>query len=250
MKTQELYELPGGTRVLLQLSEGGREEGIGGLCASMPESFRQRADLNENTLVSMDITTDSDPGRFSDLAALCSRLVTAAGRRSHFEGLLLLNISELMEPDCDEPRLKALGELLAMPDGLASRCVTVLYGPRNQRELLICADLLDADGCLMAAELEDSSRCLTLAQLLEREQLSCESREVQEQLQEVMTRMAAYRDFMPVKLLRSCRAGGLITRASLDRAVSDPLSYMNRICKRAELGVTNESARRIGFGRE
>lgn len=250
MKAQDIYELPGGTRVLLQLSEAAREEEIGGLCASMTDSFRHRADLNENTLVSMDITADSDPGRFSDLGALCSRLVNAAGRRSHFEGLLLLNISELMEPVADEARLKALGELLALPDGLASRCVTVLYGPRMQRELLVCADLLDADGCLVAAELEDSSLSLTLGELLKREQLICENKEVQQRLQEVMTRMTEYKDFVPVKLLRSCRTGSLITRASLDRVIGDPMSYMNRICKRAELGVANESARRIGFGRE
>ncbi|MBQ8150343.1 MAG: hypothetical protein IJ041_07475 [Clostridia bacterium] len=250
MNVNEIYQLPMGSRVLLLVSEGSREEMIGALCAAMPEAFRRRADLNENTLVTMDMTPDSEQARFSDLSALCSRLVTAAGRRSHFEGLLLLNISELMDLKENTGRLKALGELLAMPDGLASRCTTVLYGPRDDREMLLCADLLDADGCLVAAELKKSCMNLTLDEMLQQEKMICQDRTVKERLLLVMAQMNEYKDFVPVKFLRSCRSGNLITRESLDRVEQDPLSYMNRICRRAEMGASVDTGRRIGFGRE
>ncbi len=250
MNASEIYNLPMGSRALLLTLEENREEAISALCAAMPDEFRRRADLNENTLVTMDMTPDNEPDHFRDLGALCGRLVTAAGRRSHFEGLLLLNISALMDMKENTCRLKALGELLAMPDGLASRCTTVLYGPGDDREMLLCADFLDADGCLVAAELEKSSVEFNLDEMLQQEKMICQSGAVKERLQAMLARMAGYKDFAPVKFLRSCRSGNLITNESLDKAEKDPLSYMNRICRRAEMGVSVDNGRRIGFGRE
>ena len=142
MNIAEIYKAAPGSRFLAVCSQRAQEEMVDTLCSAMPEEFREKTLLNAGPIVSMDIAPDDHPNRFSDLLGLCGKLIVSAGRRSHFEGLLLLNVSGLTA-SADRTRLKALGEVLALKDGLASKCVTLIYGPEKERDALPCADDLD-----------------------------------------------------------------------------------------------------------
>lgn len=247
MQITDIYSCAPGSRFLVSCPEKAQEDMVSALCAAMPEDFRRRARLNVSPIASMDMAPDENPNRFSDLLGLCGKLVTSAGQRSHFEGLLLLGVGALAETGRDGMRLKALGELLAMPDGLASRCITVLYGPHRERQLLACADALDFDGRLKVIAYEPPAR-ETLDELLQKADVRCADRDTQKRLEKLLREMADTEGFSAGKLVRICAdAQGLITAGTLTDMLEDPYSYVNRIRKSAQLRRDRTGSHRIGF---
>ena len=165
MNIADIYAHTPGSRFLTSCPYKAPEALLDYIYSSMPAAFKVRTALNSSSVTSMDISPDENPNRFSDLLGLCAKLVSAAGKRSHFEGLLIINISALSPTPDNTIRLKALGELLSMKDGLASQCITLLYGPEKERELLVCADYLDFDGKLKVICYEQENK-LSLTDLL------------------------------------------------------------------------------------
>ena len=247
MQITDIYTCAPGSRFLVSCPERAQEDMVSALCAAMPEDFRRRARLNISPIASMDMTPDENPNRFSDLLGLCGKLVTSAGQRSHFEGLLLLGVGSLSETGRDSMRLKALGELLAMPDGLASRCITVLYGPHREKELLSCADALDFDGRLKVIAYEPPAH-EALAELLQKAHLRCADGDTEGRLDKLLNELSGLEGFSAGKLVRICADDhGLITAGTLGSMLDDPYSYVNRIRRFAGIGQNKPCTHRIGF---
>lgn len=245
MNPNDVYACAPGSRLLLFCSLPLQESMVESICLAMPPLLRQKTALNTSPITTMDIAPDSSPNHFSDLVSLCARLIAAAGRRSHYEGLLLLNIDALLHPAQDTLRLKALGELLAMPDGLASACITVLYGPDKESEALACADALDFDGRLRII-CYDQPLAPSLQELLERASLRCDTSETEHMLESVLEEMANCERFNAGRFVKTCGNGlGLITENSVRQTLVDPYSYINRI--RRGIGKPDSNTRRIGF---
>ena len=247
MRIADVYSSAPGSRFLISCPARMQEDMTAALCAAMPEDFRRRTRLNASPIASMDMAPDENPNRFGDLLGLCGKLITAAGQRSHFEGLLLLGVGSLSETGRDSVRLKALGELLAMPDGLASRCITVLYGPHREKELLACADDLDFDGRLKVFAYEQPS-CGTLAALLDEAGLRCADSLTASLLEATLKEFEHAEGFSASKLLRICgNEHGIITSAAITTLTDDPYSYIGRIRRSTELRQDRSSVSRIGF---
>lgn len=247
MNFKEIYTSAPGSRLLLFCGQAMQERMAESICLAMPPAFGQRAALNASSITAMDIAPDSSPNSFGDLASLCARLIAAAGRRSHYEGLLLLNIGALLRPAQDTIRLKALGELLAMKEGLASECVTVLYGPCREGEALACADALDFDGRLRISRYEQT-RALSLPDLLERAALRCDTSETERLLESTLQEMADFENFNANRFVMACRDDpGLITLRSVRRTLGDPYSYINRVRKGIGGRDCEGGSRRMGF---
>lgn len=92
----DIYAHAPGSRFLASCPSKAQEDMLDYIYASMPATFKARTALNSSSVTSMDIAPDETPNRFSDLLGLCTKLVSAAGKRSHFEGLLIINISALL----------------------------------------------------------------------------------------------------------------------------------------------------------
>lgn len=248
MNMTDVFSAPTPARILLCCAENEREDMVSSFSAALPDDLRDRAHLNDTPLLSMDLAGNEPPDRFSDLLRLCGRLISAAHYRSHFEGLLLLNITDLIDFPIQETRLKALGELLAMPDGVASRCLTVIYGPENDRELLQCANALDFDGRLRVGFFEQDRKKHALADLLLEHSLRCTAATARTLLTGILSEMSAYPGFSAAKLLCSCaNVRGLITESAIRRHLQDPYSYLNRIKRTAQLKGELSRSRVIGF---
>jgi len=234
MTINDIYTLSPGSRVLALCPEKAREALVENLCASMPRSFKTGTELNEFSVVSMDITLSIHPidaNSFKDLNTLCEKLIIAAGRRSHFRGLLLLDLSGFAGNYSANTRLKALGELLAMPDGLASECVTFIYGPKREEDLLNCADCLDFDGRLAIIDCSVPGK-RGLDELLADAGFTCDN-DARQLLEDTISQMADCAEFSASKFLRSCgNSEGVITAARIDELKNDPWSYINRVRKR------------------
>lgn len=247
MNITDIYASPPGSRFLAACGAKDQEDMVDMLCSSMPPDFKARTLLNSSAIASMDIAPDENPNRFSDLLGLCAKLVSAAGRRSHFEGLLLLNVSALAGSSDNHVRLKALGELLAMKDGLASRCITLLYGPEKEREILSCADYLDFDGKLKVIDYEPANR-LSLSEILAKSALRCASPETEKLLESTLADMSGYEAFNAGKFVRTCgNDSGFITEHAVSEMLQDPYSYINRIKKAEKLRKEEPDTRKIGF---
>lgn len=245
MNIAEIYKAAPGSRFLAVCSQRVQEEMVDTLCSAMPEEFREKTLLNAGPIVSMDIAPDDHPNRFSDLLGLCGKLIVSAGRRSHFEGLLLLNVSGLTA-SADRTRLKALGEVLALKDGLASKCVTLIYGPEKERDALPCADDLDFDGRLKVISFKRSAEP-EMNELLEKYRLRCGSIRARKLVQSVLKEMAGYDGFSAGKFIQTCgNDEGVITAEAVSGMLDDPYSYVNRTRKTAKLR-DDSSARKIGF---
>ena len=246
MNIADIYKAAPGSRFLAVCGQREQEEMIGSLCSAMPEEFRARTLLNAGPIVSMDVAPDDHPNRFSDLLGLCGKLVISAGRRSHFEGLLLLNVSGLTA-SADRMRLKALGEVLALKDGLASKCVALIYGPEKEKEILQCADDLDFDGRLKVISFERSAEP-EMNELLEKYRMRCGSVKARKLVQTVLNEMAEYEGFNAGKFIRTCgNDEGVINAETVSGMLDDPYSYVNRIRKTGKLRGVDMSERRIGF---
>jgi len=240
MTVNDIYNLSPGTRVLAACPEKAREALLESLCASMPQSFKTETELNRYAVASMDITPDQDPRAFSDLHGPCAKLVSAAGRRSRFRGLLLLDISGF-RGGARDMRLKALGELLAMPDGLASECVTFIHGAETEQDLLRLADALDFDGSLVIKDRLAAEK-RGLDELLADTGLTCETNAAQ-LLEDTLSQMSGCTDFNELKFLRSCgNREGVITADRITSLKNDPWSYINRARK-----TVKSPAHRLGF---
>lgn len=243
----DIYAHAPGSRFLASCPSKAQEDMLDYIYASMPATFKARTALNSSSVTSMDIAPDETPNRFSDLLGLCTKLVSAAGKRSHFEGLLIINISALSPTPDNTIRLKALGELLSMKDGLASQCITLLYGPEKECELLVCADHLDFDGKLKVVCYEQANK-LSLSDLLTKSKLRCASPEVERLLESTLADMSSYEDFNAEKFVRFCgNARGIITESSVSEMMNDPYSYIGRIRKTANLRIEEPAKRKIGF---
>ncbi|MBQ7851064.1 MAG: hypothetical protein IJ343_15165 [Clostridia bacterium] len=247
MRITDVYTGAPGSRFLISCPVKAQEDMVTALCAAMPEEFRRRTRLNVSPIASMDLAPDDSPSRFNDLLGLCGKLITSAGQRSHFEGLLLLNVSALAETGKDSMRLRALGEMLATPDGLASRCITVIYGPHREKELLACADDLDFDGRLKVLPYEQPAR-ETLSALLEQAGLSFADAAAEKLMKKTLKELGDAEGFSAGKLVRICGNGhGLITAQTIRDLLDDPYSYINRARKNAGHGSVKTSSPRIGF---
>ncbi len=250
MTIAQLFAKPPGSRILLNCPKDDLEEIICGINASIPDGFPERTVLNSCPMVSMEITGDEDPNSFRDLAALCGRLIAAAGRKSHFCGLVLLNISGLLKHPEDRHRLKALGEVMAIRDGLASKCVTVFYGVSTENECLTAADCLDFDGRLDVEQVRSRHWHASLRVMLGKAGMTCATDEAARLLKAALREVEGDKGFDAVRFLHSCGAGNdIITEDSLRSALEDPYSYMNRF-NRTRTGKPDRcpGSRRIGFG--
>lgn len=242
-----IYAHAPGSRFLVSCPSKAQEDMLDYIYSSMPSTFKTRTALNSNSIASMDIAPDESPNRFNDLFGLCAKLISAAGKRSHFEGLLIINISALSLTPENTIRLKALGELLAMKDGLASQCITLLYGPEKECELLACADHLDFDGKLKVICYEQSNG-LSLPDLLIKSKLRCASPEIKRLLESTLADMSSYENFNATKFVRICgNERGIITESSISEIISNPYSYINRVRKAANLRIGEPAKRKIGF---
>ena len=247
MNITDVFTCSPGSRVLVACAQRTQESMIDVLCSSMPSTFKEKTHLNSTSIASMDIAPDDNSNRFSDLHGLCAKLIIAAGRRSHFEGLLLLNVSALASSPGNTMRLKALGEFLAVPEGLSSRCITIIYGPDKERDIISCADHLDYDGRLKVICYEQPNK-LSLSELLVKSSLRCASPEIEHLLESTLTDMSGYEDFNASKFVRICsNERGVITAHGMNEMLNDPYSYINRIKKAAKLQSEDPLARKIGF---
>ena len=251
MMIRQIFTKNPGTRILLHCStEDATEEIISGICSSIPDSFREKAHLNSCSVLSMEISGDDHPNGFRDLAVLCNRLVISAGKRSHFAGLLLLNISSLLKKKEDQNRLKALGEVLSVKGGLASQCITIFYGAGTEKEYLVAADCLDFDGNLMVEHVESPRLEVSVQAMLKEADMTISSDQAVLLLQSAITEMQEEIKFDTNRFFRSCTAQeGIITENSIQTALDDPYSYINRFKKMKEIlsKEKEKSGRRIGF---
>lgn len=249
MNITDIYSCPRGSRFLISCPSKVRENMVDFVCHSMPADFKAATALNSCCIASIEIVPDEMPNRFNDLLGLCAKLISTAGRRSHFEGLLIVNISALSYAFTSDNivRLKALGELLAMKDGLASRCITLLYGPEKEYDVLSCADHLDFDGKLKVICYEQPNK-LSLSELLAESKLSCASPSVEGMLKSTLTDMASCDGFNASKFIRLCgNDTGLITKDAISDMLNDPYSYINRAKKGAHLSIEESPKRKVGF---
>ena len=245
MNTATIFSMSPGSRMLLQCENENPEAMIKSLCTSVPESFSLRARLNSSGIISMEILGDDLPNSFHDLAVLCSRLIAVAGRTNHFKGLLLLNVTSLLTPCPDIDRLQALGEVLSVPDGPASECVTVLYGETTEQGFLLAANSLDFDGELIIDRFEFPDRDFSVRAALENHHFPCASETVVQFLENTVKELQSAGNPDLLKLFRSCAAAdGSITEESIRSTLKNPYSYINRM-KNAKPA---HPARRIGFG--
>lgn len=250
MQANQIFNAAPGTIILLYGEKHNIKELTHSIQSSMPDDFKARTSLNSCSIVSMDMCGDEKPNSFHDLAVLCSRLVISAGRRSHFEGLLMLNISDLITRPEDADRLKALGEILSLKNGLASKCITLLYGPTKEKEILIAAENLDFDGKLRVRRFEGTSQEDSLQALLAHTHMSCTDKRAMRLLQSTIDEMQEQRQFDPLRFFQSCEAQeGIITKDSVWAALNDPYSYINRMKKAMPLSQRDEknTVHRIGF---
>lgn len=235
-----------GSRYLALCVREHQEAMLDELCTGAETDLREQTRLNACSFASMDLSSSGeDANEFSDLSRLCGKLVVCAGRRSHFMGLLLLNIGSLLNGPDDAFRLKALGEMLTLRHGLASKCVTVLYGPTDEDELFSCADWLDFDGQLRVGAYDIRRDRVHAAEILRRTATRCDTPETEKRLQTVLSDMAEVASFCPDKLVRNCSLNGMITSASLSAQFSDPYSYLGRFMRAAKPHADRE--RKIGF---
>lgn len=248
MNTADIYAYAPGSRFLVLCSSKTQEEMLDYIYSSMPTVFKAKTALNSSPIASMDMAPDEPPNRFGDLLGLCAKLITFAGKRSHFEGLLTINISALSAAlDNNAVRLKALGEVLAMKDGPASQCITLLYGPEKESELLVCADYLDFDGKLKVISYERLKE-FSVSDLLAQSRLRCASPETERLLKLALADMSGYDKFNAAKFIRICGNGrGVITENSVSEVMNDPYSYVGRIRKAAILRIQEPEKRKIGF---
>lgn len=246
MKARDIAASKPGSAFLLCIPKGEQSSVIERVCSEviplMHTSGRCRA-----AITAMELTGDKEPNTFSDLFALCRKLITVSGLSSHFDGLLLLNIADLTG-EKDAERLRALGELLDMKDGLFSRCRTVIYGPDDQAEVMRCAELLDFSGRLQAGGFECETRSVGLEQQLKAAGVTCESRQVKDMIKKRLREMSGIKGFDAVKYLRSaadmqCR----ITAASLQAMEDNIYSYHNRLLSTERTREAGKH-RRMGFG--
>lgn len=250
MKATQFFDKAPGTAVLLLCEADRQDEMVRSIRSSIPDSFKKKACRNTGAVISLELAGEEDQNSFHDLAVLCSRLIAASGRRSHFEGLLLLNISSLITEEKDADRLRALGEILALEGGLASQCVTVLYGPTDEKELIAAAESLDFDGKLLVARFENDARTANLKTLLEAAGMSCSTEKAARLLQKTLDEMRDEKGFDSRHFFQSCAEWeGLITEKSVLASLDDPFSYVNRLKKKKALLAQPEksSVRRIGF---
>lgn len=242
MVTRELFRLTPGDVILLSCSAAIRESMTESVSALMPPEFAERTLYNTSPVIHVDVAHDDRPGNFADLANLIGRLILAGGKRSRFRGMLVINI-EGLNPSFDEERLKALGELLNDPGGLASECVTVIHGPQNETDLLTYAELLDTDGRLLADVWEREET--TLEEALRSLNLKPEDEDTAALLKSALRGTEGSRGFDLSRYLTSLASGdGIITRADIEKSTAAPLSYLNR-CKTRNKSARNE--RVIGF---
>lgn len=242
MVTKNLFRLHPGDVILLSCSGESRESMTESVSALVPAEFAARTLYNTSPVIHVDVAHDERPGRFADLAGLIGRLILAGGKRSRYRGMLVVNI-EGLNPVIDDERLKALGELLNDPDGLASECVTVIHGPQNEQELLTYAELLDTDGRLLADEWEKEET--TLEEALLTLALKTEDEDTGALLKAALRGTEGCSSFDLSRYLTSLASdGGIITRADIEKSTAAPLSYLNR-CKKRSKNAQNE--RIIGF---
>ena len=248
MKAKQIYQTESGAVTLLYCDFDRMEEMVSRVRAEIPAALRERAALNAGPVVSMELYGDDQPNSFRGLAALAGRLIVAAGRRSRFEGLLLLNIENLLVRRQDLDRLLALGEFLFLKDGLASRCSTVLYGPTEEFQVLMAADHLDFDGRLRVARYESLGERASLKALLETAHISCASRGAARLLQAKLDELQGEEGFDPLRFVRACARGGdAITEADARAVLDDPFSYANRLTRARAILEAQPARRRIGF---
>lgn len=249
MNAAGIFECPPGSRILLRRGSESTETMVSDICASVPDRLKNAAKTNAGAVVSMEMTGEESPNSFRDLAALISRLIAAAGRKSRFEGLLLLNISLLLFEE-NIPRLKALGEVLSLKDGLASRCVTVFFGADRDREFMAAAECLDFDGSLRAERFESRRRDKPLPALILEAGLEYGGDEAAGLLGGIISEMREDRGFSSLRLLRSCATPeGLITDKSVRSALDNPYSYINRRRRMKDSGSGDAGVlrRTLGF---
>jgi len=207
--------------------------------------FMKTSGLCKTKTLMMDMCGSPDPNAFSDLVALINKLIISAGYRDRYDGLLLLDIADLMTTG-NEVRLAALGEFLSMPEGLASCCVTVLLGPKTEAELIACAELLDFSGKLQADSLELNESGRRLEELLGATGMKCTNVRLRRELDKSIAQFRQKKNFDAEKYLRAAADGSEITQESFQRMVDNKYSYHNRL-NAADRPV--ELQRKIGFGR-
>ena len=251
MKAEQVFEAEPGSVTLLYCEEDRLEAMVSALQSSVPDRIRERAALNAARLVSMEMSHEDKPSDFHDLAALCARLITAAGRRSRFEGVLMLDVSDLLRRPEDFDRLRALGEVLAMDDGPASACTTLIYGPTDERQVLIAAEALDFASRLRVEPFEGADRRDSLDELLRDASMRSDSEASKELLRGALDEMRGDSEFDPLRFLKSCGGkDGVITEDSVCAALNNPYSYVNRLKKARALFEQRRrmmADRRIGF---
>lgn len=223
-----------GSRTFVICGRKEQESMVEAVCVAVPDSLREKAALNFCCITLMDMASDKQPNRFSDLQNLCVKLIYAAGKRSHFEGILFLNVSAPAKAKDRGMRMKALGELLAMKEGLASRCTTILYGPSEERSMILCTEQLDFDRTLRVGRYEPVPHP-SLDEVLNQASLRCESSEAEAMLSSAINCMAQCSGFRAERFVLACSDGqGVITERAVSEALQDPYPYINRIKKAAE----------------
>lgn len=246
MKTNEIINARPGTRFLLSCEPQDCESLVETIIKEIAPVIKRKTLLNSSAIATMDMLSDERPNSFSDLHGLVAKLILSAGRRSHFEGLFLLNITGLVDVTQNAPRLKALGELLAVSNGLASRCITVMYGPADDRELIDCSALLDFDGKLRVGAFEGTTGNRDLRWLLSEIGARCETPEAERLLGDALNRAAGNKSFLPGKMIRALDDGtGVIRTQSIRQMLDDSYSYLNRTIRAT--AVTEDREKRIGF---
>lgn len=248
MKIETIVNANRGARFLMLCNPHSRDEILEGISGALPPSLKDRTELNTCSTIMMDMNGDAQPNAFSDLSALCAKLIISAGRRSHFEGLLTLDITGLKDTQRNAARLRALGELLALKKGLASQCVTLIHLSASEEELFNCAACLDFDGKLRVGCYEECAMNITLDELLMKTNMRCDTRETKELLNNALRKTANSKCFSLSKCLGALgEYGGIITRRSVQALLDDKYSYLNRFLRDNTHLIDGASARRIGF---
>ncbi len=250
MTINELFDRPQGSVILLLCAEHEQNTLVNALLDKAKQRFQSSRSLNSCAAVSMQLRCGSVWENFDALSALYANLHLSAGYRSHFEGLTLLDIGELCQGPEKRERLGALGEMLLMPDGIASRSRSVLYMDGDEGALLEAAEYLDFNGRLCVSLYEPAKDTGALDALLAQAQARCEGREAASLMRQTLIQLDGLQGFRPESFLNSlCPQGGLIRLPALQGALNDPLSYVNRVKRQNALrpAQTPCSARTIGF---
>lgn len=207
--------------------------------AVLNPSKRNRTDL-------VHLSIESPPDRFSGLGTFCKAIYTAAGLTDQFEGLLLLDVHDIVATcPLNKQRLLALAEAIAI---WGPRAITVLYGIHPKDTTVYEAlELLDLSGNLQILQYTKAKTpvSIDLDAELSLGMYTCRS-STKQLLSKCIHEVCMVDGFSAERYLAALAdKKRCISKDSVVSMREDPFSYHNRLLKKKDR--TLQSYRRMGF---